>query len=123
MDVCWPGVGETNSRRSWRMAAMETRRIGSLEVSVVGIGCNNFGSRIESDRVAAVVEAALDQGINLFDTAYIYGNGASEKLLGEALGDRRDEVVIATKFGGHMGEGRTAAPSYVRRAAEASLER
>jgi aryl-alcohol dehydrogenase-like predicted oxidoreductase len=82
---------------------METRVIGSLKVSVVGIGCNNFGGRMDQAATTAVVDAALDEGINLFDTADIYGDRRSEEMLGVALGSRRDQVVIATKWG--MGDG------------------
>ncbi len=103
---------------------VETRRIGSLEVSVVGLGCNNFGWRIDSRASAAVVDAALDAGINFFDTADIYGNGQSEEYLGRALGSRRERVLIATKFGMKMDEEKGGArPEYVRLAAEASLRR
>jgi aryl-alcohol dehydrogenase-like predicted oxidoreductase len=103
---------------------METRRIGSLAVSVVGLGCNNFGGRLDADATARVVDAALDAGINFFDTADIYGGTKSEEFLGRALGRRRDEVVIATKFGGKIDEQRKgAAPEYVRQAAEDSLRR
>ena len=103
---------------------METRRIGTLQVSVVGLGCNNFGWRIDAAATAAVVDAALDAGINFFDTADIYGGGESEEFLGRALGRRRNEVVIATKFGMRMDdERRGARPEYVRRAAEDSLRR
>ncbi len=103
---------------------MKTRRIGSLEVSLVGLGCNNFGWRIGADASASVVNAALDAGINFFDTADIYGAGASEEFLGVALGERRNEVLIATKFGMKMDEQRRGArPEYVRRAAEDSLRR
>ena len=103
---------------------MEKRRIGSLEVSVVGLGCNNFGWRIDSNATAATVNAALDVGINFFDTADIYGAGASEEFLGHALGKRRNEVLIATKFGMKMDEQRRGArPEYVRRAVEDSLHR
>ena len=77
---------------------METRKLGSLEVTLVGLGCNNFGMRIDEDQSAAVVHAALDTGINLFDTADVYGGTRSEQYLGRALGNRRDEAVIATKF-------------------------
>ena len=77
---------------------MEMRKLGSLDVSVVGLGCNNFGMRCDEKRSAAVVHAALDAGINFFDTADIYGGTRSEELLGRALGRRRDEVVVATKF-------------------------
>jgi aryl-alcohol dehydrogenase-like predicted oxidoreductase len=103
---------------------METRRIGSLEVSLVGLGCNNFGWRIESDRATTVVHAALEAGINFFDTADIYGEGRSEEFLGRALGPRRKEVLLATKFGSKMDElRRGASPDYVRRAVEDSLRR
>src|SRR3954471_16451416 len=84
---------------------MQTRAIGSLQASVVGLGCNNFGGRIDESATKAVVDAALDAGINLFDTADIYGATKSEELLGKALGSRRDEVLIATKYG--MGDGTT----------------
>jgi len=103
---------------------MKTRTIGSLEVSVVGLGCNNFGWRIDADATAAVVDAALDSGINFFDTADFYGKGLSEKFLGKALGSRRDKVVLATKFGLQMDEERHGAkPAYIRRALEDSLSR
>ena len=103
---------------------METRTIGSLDVSVVGLGCNNFGMRIGRKETAAVVGAALDAGITLFDTADIYGGTKSESYLGAALGSRRDEIVLATKFGvpyeGHEGG---ASAAYVRTALEDSLTR
>jgi aryl-alcohol dehydrogenase-like predicted oxidoreductase len=97
-----------------------------LSVSVVGIGCNNFGARIDATTTQVVVDAAIDQGITLFDTAESYGAGESETLLGRSLKGRRDQVVIATKFGwwndpentGAMGD-----PKYVRGAIEASLQR
>jgi aryl-alcohol dehydrogenase-like predicted oxidoreductase len=100
------------------------RTIGSLEVSVVGLGCNNFGGRLGREQTEAVVHAALDAGINFFDTADVYGGAKSEEYLGAALGRRRDEVVLATKFGapyeGHEGGGSAA---YVRAAVEDSLTR
>ncbi|WP_129574615.1 MULTISPECIES: aldo/keto reductase [Sorangium] len=104
---------------------MEKRRIGSLEVSVVGLGCNNFGGRIDEQRTAAVVDAALDAGINFFDTADVYGGTRSEELLGRALGSRRSSVIIATKFGVRLDDERKggARPAYVRRAVEDSLRR
>lgn len=77
---------------------METRSIGGFEVSLVGLGCNNFGMRCDERQTAAVVNAAFESGINFFDTADIYGNSLSEEYLGKAIGKRRDEVVIATKF-------------------------
>jgi aryl-alcohol dehydrogenase-like predicted oxidoreductase len=104
---------------------METRKIGGLAVSAVGIGCNNFGGRIDAASTKAVVDAALDAGITLFDTADVYGNRRSEELLGAALGSRRDDVVIATKFG--MGDGKSlpagASAASVATAAEGSLRR
>ena len=103
---------------------MQTRRIGSLEVSLVGLGCNNMGRRIDAAQTQAVVDAALDEGITFFDTADVYGDGASEELLGRALGRRRDEVTIATKFGIPMGEsGGGASPAWIRQAVEDSLRR
>ena len=104
---------------------MDTRRIGRLEVSTVGLGCNNFGWHIDEAASQAVVDAALDAGITHFDTAESYGEGASEAFLGRALGPRRDDVVIASKFG-HIpagGDGGQAAPEKVREAVEASLRR
>jgi aryl-alcohol dehydrogenase-like predicted oxidoreductase len=107
---------------------MRTRRLGSEgpEVSVVGLGCNNFGMRVDLDGTRAVVDAALEAGVTLFDTADIYGSkGGSESFLGEALEGRRDRVVLATKFGGDMGDGTKARGSrdYIRKAIDASLER
>lgn len=72
---------------------METRRIGSLEVSAVGLGCNNFGGRLDAEGTTRVVHAATDAGINFFDTADVYGGTKSEEFLGQALGPRRDEVI------------------------------
>ena len=115
------------------MADMRYRRLGNsgLVVSVVGLGCNNFGRRVDLDGTRAVVHAALDLGVNLFDTADIYGNphGASEEMLGAALKGRRDEAVVATKFGMDMGgaygpdHGARGARRYIMRAVEASLRR
>jgi aryl-alcohol dehydrogenase-like predicted oxidoreductase len=103
---------------------MEYRRIGSLNVSLVGIGCNNFGWRTDAAGTAAVVDAALEAGINFFDTADCYGAGQSEEFLGKALEGRRDKAIIATKFGVKMGEGKEGArPEYVRQALDASLQR
>jgi aryl-alcohol dehydrogenase-like predicted oxidoreductase len=107
---------------------MRTRRLGAdgPEVSVVGLGCNNFGGRVDLEGTRAVVDAALDAGVTLVDTADIYGNrGGSEAFLGEVLEGRRDGVVIATKFGGDMGDGTQARGSreYIRRACESSLQR
>ena len=107
---------------------MRTRRLGSsdLEVTVVGLGCNNFGGRIDEAASRAVIDAALDAGVTFFDTADVYGNrGGSEEIIGSALAGRRDEVVLATKFGHDLGDGETArgARPYIRRAVEASLRR
>jgi aryl-alcohol dehydrogenase-like predicted oxidoreductase len=104
---------------------METRPIGSLEVSLVGLGCNNFGMRSDEERSRAVVHAALDAGITFFDTADVYGGTASEEFLGRALAGRRDEVVIATKFGSRLGgEGQGGASArWVTEAVEGSLRR
>ena len=105
---------------------MEKRKIGTLEVSVVGVGCNNFGMRIDETHSEEVINAALDQGINFFDTADMYANGRSEELIGRFLvgGGHRSDVIIATKFGNDMpGQGRGARPEYVRQAFEASLKR
>jgi aryl-alcohol dehydrogenase-like predicted oxidoreductase len=100
------------------------RRIGNIDVSVVGLGCNNFGRRLDYERSAAVVEAALAAEINFFDTADVYGHGQSEEFLGKALGSRRRSAVIATKFSGEMpGQGKGGHPDYVKVAAEASLRR
>jgi aryl-alcohol dehydrogenase-like predicted oxidoreductase len=103
---------------------MEMRKIGALQVSLVGLGCNNFGGRLDADHTAEVVNAALGAGINFFDTADIYGGGKSEEYLGRALGARRKMVVVATKFGMAMDEQRRGAkPAYVRQALEDSLRR
>lgn len=103
---------------------METRTIGSLKVSAVGLGCNNFGSRMGPKETDAVVGAALDAGITLFDTADIYGGSKSETFLGTALGARRDDIVLATKFGGpYEGHEGGASAAYVRTAVEDSLTR
>jgi aryl-alcohol dehydrogenase-like predicted oxidoreductase len=92
-----------------------------LRVSRVGLGCNNFGRRLDLDRTRAVVEAALAEGITFIDTADIYGGGDSERFLGQILEGRRDEVVLATKFG--MADDGNGSRDYVRRAIAASLER
>jgi aryl-alcohol dehydrogenase-like predicted oxidoreductase len=103
---------------------VQTRRIGSLEVTVAGLGTNNFGLGMAADAVPPVVDAAIEQGINFFDTSDSYGD--SEERLGRALGRRREQVLIATKFGsrvrGQEGTG-GAKPEYVRSAVEASLRR
>ena len=105
---------------------MRTRKLGELEVTVVGLGCNNFGGRIGENETRAVVDAALEAGVTFFDTADIYGNkGGSEELLGKLLAGRRDQVVLATKFGKEMGDGATRRGSreYILRALDASMTR
>lgn len=106
---------------------METRKIGSLDVSVVGLGCNNFGMRIDEEQTKAVVDAAIDAGVNFFDTADVYGGrGKSEELLGKALGSRRDDVLIATKFGSPMsddGQSQGGSRRWITQAVEDSLRR
>ena len=103
---------------------MLTRRIGSLDVSVVGLGCNNFGRRLDAEDTSKVVNAAIAEGINFFDTADIYGSTRSEEYLGRALGKRRQDVIVATKFGMKVDDKRRgAAPEYVLRAVEDSLRR
>ncbi len=105
---------------------MEYRSLGQLEVSVVGLGCNNFGMRIDADRTQEVVDAAIDAGINYFDTAESYGKGLSEEFLGRALGDRRSDVIVATKWGhtNSLADGeRGGDPVQIRKRLEASLTR
>jgi aryl-alcohol dehydrogenase-like predicted oxidoreductase len=103
---------------------MEKRTIGSLSVSVVGLGCNNFGRVNDEAATKDVVDAALDAGVNLLDTADIYGDTKSEEFLGRVLTGRRDRIVLATKFGMKVAEGKEgAAPAYIAEAAEASLKR
>jgi aryl-alcohol dehydrogenase-like predicted oxidoreductase len=88
------------------------------------VGCNNFGGRIDEQRSREVIDAALDVGVNFFDTADMYANGKSEELLGRYLGARRRNVIVATKFGNEMeGQGRGARPEYVKQALNASLKR
>src|ERR1700676_4565939 len=108
---------------------MEIRNLGTsgLRVSVVGLGCNNFGGRIGLEESRAVVHKALDLGITLLDTADTYGNrGGSEDCLGQVLGERRKDVILATKFGLPMDDARVlsgASRRYIMTAAEASLRR
>ncbi len=113
---------------------METRSIGSLEVSTVGLGCNQFGRKIDIDATRSVIDAALDSGINFLDTSDRYGygdlpyshHGASEEFIGECLKGRRDKVVLATKFGNPMGDdprNRGGGRRWVKIAIEDSLRR
>jgi aryl-alcohol dehydrogenase-like predicted oxidoreductase len=99
---------------------------GGPEVSVVGLGTNNFGGRIDYDQSLAVIDSAIEAGVTLFDTADIYGQGTSEEFIGRALEGRRDRVLIATKFGKPMDEQpeqRRGNPDYIRWAVESSLRR
>jgi len=104
---------------------MRTRQLGPLRVSVVGLGCNQLGGRVDATGTRAVVDAAIDSGITFLDTADIYSGGRSEEVLGAALEGRRDQVVLATKFGKPMGDGaqRRGSAAYIRTALEASLRR
>src|ERR1700733_8387813 len=109
------------------MPSLPTRPLGSsgIAASIVGLGCNNFGRRADLAATRAVVDACLEEGVTFFDTADIYGRGMSEEYLGEVLQGRRDEVVLATKFGMDMGDGRGPRGSrqYVLDAIDASLKR
>src|SRR5919109_4771220 len=107
---------------------MRRRRLGAEgpEVSVVGLGSNNFGMRFDLEGTRAVVDAALDAGVTLIDTADTYGGkGGSESFLGQVLEGRRDRVVLATKFGGDMGDGteRRGTRDYIRKSIDGSLQR
>lgn len=103
---------------------MDHRSVGSLRVSVVGLGCNNFGMRIDEAATERVVSTALDCGINFFDTADIYGATKSEEFLGRALAHKRSQAIIATKFGMAVDDRRKGArPEYVRQACDDSLRR
>jgi aryl-alcohol dehydrogenase-like predicted oxidoreductase len=108
---------------------VQTRRLPdtTIDVSVVGLGCNNFGRRLDEDSSNAVIDAALDAGVIFLDTADVYGgDGASEQIIGRSLEGRRDRVVLATKFGSDLGDGETlprGSRAYVRKAVAASLRR
>ena len=108
---------------------METRPLGSsgLNASVVGLGCNNFGMRIQLEETRAVIDTALDAGINFFDTADLYGFGVSEDMIGQILGSRRKDIVLATKFGGIAKVKKTGenwgSRAYIMDCVEASLKR
>jgi aryl-alcohol dehydrogenase-like predicted oxidoreductase len=111
---------------------LPTRALGDsgIEASAVGLGCNNFGRRLDLEGTAAVLEAALAAGVTFFDTADVYGRGESERLMGQVLGGRRDEFVLATKFGMEMREAEgvpanlaRGSRDYIRWAVEGSLER
>ena len=105
---------------------MDKRKIGDLDVTIIGIGCNNFGRRLDGPGTDAVVHAAMEVGINFFDTADVYGDGVSEEYLGKALGSHREEVIIATKFGAQLGNDPSrggASPRWIEKAVEDSLRR
>lgn len=104
---------------------METRKIGSLDASVVGLGCNNFGWKIDETETGKVVDAALEAGVNFFDTADVYGGTKSEEFLGRVLKGRRDKVVLASKFGIKIDDAHPggAKPAYIQQAIEESLRR
>ena len=107
---------------------MEFRQLGhsGLSVSEIGLGCNNFGGRVDQSGTKRVVDAAMDHGITLFDTADVYGGSNSEVFLGKALGSKRSDVIIATKFGMAMGQdalSRGGSRRYIMKAVEASLDR
>jgi aryl-alcohol dehydrogenase-like predicted oxidoreductase len=104
---------------------MRARKLGPLDVSVVGLGCNNFGRRVDERGTRTVIDAAIEAGVTLFDTADVYGRGQSESYIGKALEGRRDRVVLATKFGNDMGddEQRRGSARYIRGAVEQSLRR
>ena len=105
---------------------MELHQLAGRTVSLVGLGCNSVGARVDDERSIEVVHAALDNGITFYDTADVYGQGHSEEMLGKGLGSRRDDVVIATKFAVQMGDDpshRGASPRWVKQAAEDSLRR
>jgi aryl-alcohol dehydrogenase-like predicted oxidoreductase len=111
-----------------RRKTMKMRRLGAsgLKVSEVGLGCNNFGMRIDQEATQAVVDAALDAGVTLFDTADIYGGTKSEEFLGKALGKRRNDIVLATKFGMRIGDDPRrmgGSRRWIMRAVEDSLKR
>jgi aryl-alcohol dehydrogenase-like predicted oxidoreductase len=109
------------------MPSLPTRPLGGsgLKTSIVGLGCNNFGRRADLETTRAVVDAALEEGVTFFDTADIYSRGQSEEYLGEVLQGRRDQVLLATKFGMDMGDGRGPRGSrdYILHAIDASLAR
>jgi aryl-alcohol dehydrogenase-like predicted oxidoreductase len=110
------------------MTNIETRPLGhsGIQVSVIGLGCNQFGGRLDLEGTRAVLEGAIAEGITFLDTADRYGNTRSEEFIGEVLKGRRDEVVLATKFGMDLGDGWSGprgAPDYVKHAVEGSLRR
>jgi aryl-alcohol dehydrogenase-like predicted oxidoreductase len=123
---CGSSASNRSSTSGHSISAVETRKLGSLEVTLVGLGCNNFGMRIEEEQSSTVVHAALDAGINFFDTADVYGGTRSEQLLGRALGRRREDVLIATKFVAPIDDDPShagASARWIAEAVEGSLRR
>src|SRR5690348_14253397 len=112
---------------SHHMSDLPSRALGhsGIKTSIVGLGCNNFGRRLDIQATRQVVDSAIDAGVTFFDTADIYGRGESEEQLGQLLEGRRDQVVLATKFGMDMGDGKGPRGSreYIRQAVENSLRR
>ena len=104
---------------------MQQRVIGELTVSEIGLGCNNFGTRIDQEATNKIFAACLDNGINFFDTADVYGSGASEEMLGRSMKGHRDQIVVATKFGlRDVDQGLTGGSAeWVRRSVDRSLRR
>ena len=107
---------------------MELRQIGTsdLKVSVIGLGCNNFGGRLDLEGARPVIDRALESGVNFFDTADSYSNGGSETIIGQVLGSRRKNIILATKFGwplDNSGTKQGASRAYIMSAVEASLSR
>lgn len=104
---------------------MQERSIGRLRASVIGLGCNNFGGRLDEASTKSVLDAAIGHGVTFLDTADVYGGTKSEEFMGRVLAGRRDQVVLATKFGSALGTDVPggASPAYVRSAVEASLQR
>ncbi len=103
---------------------METRKIGSLDVPVVGLGCNNFGGRLDQEGTARVLDAALDHGVTFWDTADLYGGTKSEEFMGNLIGSRREQIILATKFGHSSGPSPDGArPDALRKALDDSLRR
>ncbi len=118
--------GDGSAGRVGTVATMERRALGSLQVSAVGLGCNNFGMRLDAAATKAVVDQAIESGITYFDTAESYGQGRSEEFLGAALAGRRGDVLIATKWGhtASLADGeRGGDPAHIRARLEGSLAR
>lgn len=118
-----PAMADGSQLRGWDPAS---RSIAGTTISAVGMGCNSMGTRLDRQASISLLRGAVDRGITFFDTADVYGMGVSEEVVGEALRPMRDEVVIATKFGGVMtGDpaGSGGSPAWVRTAAEASMRR